>query len=264
MVKIFYNISFLDNKKIMKITIHTFLFSLTLLSAGFSQTNEASFLISENEICFLETNEQGYENRSFGLIHMPADEFKSVRPQIDKIVKNLAIFFINEFQKENHSMDLMLFQKKLLLNKESFRKKILPQLLQLNKDYSNKWLNIILPEEYQGDFDCRAYALSKTLRNNKHNISTETAVEAVNNPTKFDKLLSDYFTNIPFCEALDGDMVVYYDQNDESVHVGIYRIKNKHGIVESKWGNYPIVVQHEIFFTFASYGDEVRFYRLKR
>jgi hypothetical protein len=95
-------------------------------------------------------------------------------------------------------------------------------------------------------------------------------------------VVDEYFMNVG--EPSDGDLVVYSVSPGKSIstpggalisgttHAGIYRKTNpnwnspKGGSVESKWGwlGNPYVFQHDIFFTPDFYGDQVKFYRLKK
>ena len=97
-----------------------------------------------------------------------------------------------------------------------------------------------------------------------------------------DHVVEKYFNNVT--EPEEGDLVIYSvspgncifapggTQVSGTTHAGVYRKTKPNwnsppgGSVESKWGFLmnPFVFQHDVFFTPDFYGDQVKFYRLKK
>lgn len=97
-----------------------------------------------------------------------------------------------------------------------------------------------------------------------------------------DHIVSRYFTNV--IEPEDGDLAVYSVapgrrlhtprgiEVSGTTHAGVYRKSKPNwnspsgGSIESKWGwlSNPYVFQHDVFFTPDFYGDQVKFYRIKK
>lgn len=64
----------------------------------------------------------------------------------------------------------------------------------------------------------------------------------------------------------DGDLVVYYNENDRPVHAGVIRMGQGKPQVESKWGGLSsgYVFQHDFFVVPYVYGALVKVYRLNK
>jgi hypothetical protein len=137
-------------------------------------------------------------------------------------------------------------------------------------------------EDQERGLNCFAYALGtfgrdlEKLAGKEIKKIQESVLKTINHAVE------EYFTNVD--EPEDGDLVVYSVSPEKSIrtpsgipisgttHAGVYRKTKRNwnspkgGSVESKWGWFgnPYVFQHDVFFTPDFYGDQVKFYRLKK
>lgn len=136
--------------------------------------------------------------------------------------------------------------------------------------------------DQQGYSNCFAYALGTFGRNLEILAGKEMKQIQASVGQTINHIVDEYFINVE--EPEDGDLVVYnvsrgkiiYTPNgipcSGTTHAGIYRKTKpnwnspKGGSVESKWGWLcnPYIFQHDVFFVPDFYGDEVKFYRLKK
>lgn len=70
-------------------------------------------------------------------------------------------------------------------------------------------------------------------------------------------LKNDYLKSVTKTKILVGDLVIYLDENDEFLHIGVLAIEMR---VNSKWGNQGLY-NHNFFEVPASYGDSIGYYK---
>jgi hypothetical protein len=135
------------------------------------------------------------------------------------------------------------------------------------------------PERY---INCFAYALG-TFGKALEKLAGKSLKEIQDSAEySINHIVERYFENVEMPQ--DGDLVVYsipfgtYLRTPSGVevtgttHAGIYRKTDRNwnsppgGSVESKWGwlGNPYVFQHDVFFAPDFFGDQVKFYRLKK
>jgi len=137
-------------------------------------------------------------------------------------------------------------------------------------------------EDKQRCLSCFAYALG-TFGKKLEEIARKEIGEIQKSVSlTIDHVVEECFENVS--EPQDGDLVVYSVSPGKvmrtptglpitgTTHAGIYRAPGsdgnspRGGSIESKWGwlANSYVFQHDVFFTPDFYGDQVKFYRLKK
>lgn len=131
--------------------------------------------------------------------------------------------------------------------------------------------------------NCFAYAIG-TFKNELEVLSKKSIEDLQKSVSyEIDHIVAEYFDNTN--EPKDGDLAIYSVSGKEKVttpsgilinpgttHAGIYQTSQPNwnspggGTVRSKWGfidNY-YVFQHDLFFTPHFYGNQIRFFKIKK